>query len=37
MLTILFLGLLNHDWSAWRSPADVEGALKTMVANTLNV
>ncbi|KAB5542501.1 glycoside hydrolase superfamily [Coniochaeta sp. 2T2.1] len=29
-------GLLNHDWSAWRSPAYVTGALTTMVKNTLS-
>ncbi|KAK4238797.1 glycoside hydrolase superfamily [Achaetomium macrosporum] len=29
-------GLLNHDWSAWRSPSYVEGALKAMVRNTLS-
>lgn len=28
-------GLLNHDWSAWRSPSYVDGALKAMVKNTL--
>jgi hypothetical protein len=29
-------GLLNHDWSAWRSPSYVDGALKAMVRNTLS-
>jgi hypothetical protein len=29
-------GLLNHDWSAWRSQGYVDGALKAMVRNTLN-
>ncbi|KAK1760309.1 glycoside hydrolase superfamily [Echria macrotheca] len=29
-------GLLNHDWSAWRSPSYVNGALMTMVKNTLS-
>ncbi|KAK3938978.1 cellulase [Diplogelasinospora grovesii] len=29
-------GLLNHDWSAWRSPSYVDGALLTMVKNTLS-
>ena len=29
-------GLLNHDWSAWRSPGFVDGALKGMVKNTLS-
>ena len=28
-------GLLTHDWSAWRSPSYVNGALATMVKNTL--
>ncbi len=28
-------GLLNHDWSAWRSPSFVDGALKAMVRDTL--
>ena len=28
-------GLLTHDWSAWRSPSYVNGALVTMVKNTL--
>ncbi|KAK3348762.1 glycoside hydrolase superfamily [Lasiosphaeria hispida] len=29
-------GLLNHDWSAWRSPSYVNGALLAMVKNTLS-
>ncbi|KAK3317517.1 glycoside hydrolase superfamily [Cercophora scortea] len=29
-------GLLNHDWSAWRSPSYVNGALLGMVKNTLS-
>lgn len=29
-------GLLNHDWSAWRSQGYVDGALKAMVRNTLS-
>lgn len=29
-------GLLNHDWSAWRSPNYVNGALLGMVRNTLS-
>lgn len=29
-------GLLNHDWSAWRSPQYVDGALRDMVRNTLS-
>lgn len=29
-------GLLSHDWSAWRSPAFVDGALKGMVKGTLS-
>jgi hypothetical protein len=28
-------GLLNHDWSAWRDPADIENGLKPMVAASL--
>ncbi|KAH8904512.1 glycoside hydrolase [Coniochaeta sp. PMI_546] len=28
-------GLLSHDWSTWRSPSYVNGALVTMVKNTL--
>ncbi|GAB1318142.1 Putative beta--galactanase [Madurella fahalii] len=29
-------GLLNHDWSDWRSPGYVNGALLGMVRNTLS-
>ena len=29
-------GLLNHDWSAWRSPSYVNGALIQMVNGTLH-
>ncbi|KAK4157793.1 glycoside hydrolase superfamily [Chaetomidium leptoderma] len=29
-------GLLNHDWSAWRSQGYVDGALKAMVRDTLS-
>ncbi|AEO58520.1 glycoside hydrolase family 5 protein [Thermothelomyces thermophilus ATCC 42464] len=29
-------GLLNHDWSDWRSPGYVDGALKAMVRETLS-
>ncbi|KAL1841136.1 hypothetical protein VTJ49DRAFT_7361 [Mycothermus thermophilus] len=29
-------GLLNHNWSGWRSPSYIEGALKAMVRNTLS-
>ncbi|KAK0610151.1 glycoside hydrolase superfamily [Bombardia bombarda] len=29
-------GLLTRDWSAWRSPSYVNGALTTMVKNTLS-
>ncbi|KAK3377214.1 glycoside hydrolase superfamily [Lasiosphaeria ovina] len=29
-------GLLNHDWSAWRSPSYIDGALTAMVKNTLS-
>ncbi|KAH6637132.1 glycoside hydrolase superfamily [Chaetomium tenue] len=29
-------GLLNHDWSGWRSQSYVDGALKAMVRNTLS-
>ncbi|KAK3385964.1 glycoside hydrolase superfamily [Podospora didyma] len=29
-------GLLNHDWSAWRSPGYINGALLGMVKNTLS-
>lgn len=29
-------GLLSHDWSTWRSPAYVDGALRAMVKNTLS-
>ncbi|KAL2016409.1 hypothetical protein VTK56DRAFT_3794 [Thermocarpiscus australiensis] len=29
-------GLLNHDWSAWRSPSYVNGALLAMVRDTLS-
>lgn len=28
-------GLLNHDWSDWRSPEFIEGGLKPLVSNTL--
>ncbi|KAL2150446.1 hypothetical protein VTH82DRAFT_7009 [Thermothelomyces myriococcoides] len=28
-------GLLSHNWSDWRSPSYVDGALKTMVQETL--
>lgn len=28
-------GLLNHDWSDWRSPAYIEGGLKPLVSTTL--
>lgn len=28
-------GLLSHDWSTWRSPSYVNGALLTMVKDTL--
>lgn len=28
-------GLLNHDWSGWRSPGFVEGGLKPLVSSTL--
>lgn len=27
-------GLLNHDWSDWRSPEHIEGGLRPMVENT---
>jgi hypothetical protein len=29
-------GLLTKDWSTWRSPSYIDGALKTMVKNTLS-
>lgn len=28
-------GLLNHDWSDWRSPEFIDGGLKPLVSNTL--
>lgn len=28
-------GLLNHDWSDWRSPGFIEGGLKPLVSKTL--
>lgn len=28
-------GLLNHDWSDWRSPGFIEGGLKPLVSSTL--
>jgi hypothetical protein len=31
-----FVGLLTHDWSAFRDPADVNKYLKPMVAATVN-
>lgn len=30
-------GLLSHDWSGWRSQSYVDGALRTMVKNTLSL
>ncbi|KAG7284795.1 hypothetical protein NEMBOFW57_009407 [Staphylotrichum longicolle] len=29
-------GLLNHDWSAWRSQSYVDGALRAMIRDTLS-
>ena len=33
-LLILFVGLLNHNWTAWRDPDGINSVIIPMVAGT---